>query len=114
MPNGHPVSDTSSTASVTKSIVSALAGIALEEKYINSTDQKLKDFFPEIDFDGMGISGDHQIWFAWGHGGQMVVIIRDLNIVVVATASVPPGFDDYAWQKTKAVMELVGRFIGQI
>jgi CubicO group peptidase (beta-lactamase class C family) len=44
-----------------------------------------------------GISGDHSIWFAWGHGGQMVVIIHDLNMVVVTTASIPPGFGDYAW-----------------
>jgi CubicO group peptidase (beta-lactamase class C family) len=61
-----------------------------------------------------GISGNHRIWFAWGHGGQMIVIIRDLNIVIVATASLPPGFDNNAWQKTKEVMELVGRFIAGI
>jgi CubicO group peptidase (beta-lactamase class C family) len=61
-----------------------------------------------------GTSGDHEIWFAWGHGGQMVVLIRDLNMVVVATASVPPGFDNSAWQNSKAVMELVGRFIEKI
>ena len=60
------------------------------------------------------MSGDHQIWFAWGHGGQMVVIIRDLNIVIVTTASIPPGVDNDAWQKTKVVMELVGRFIKKI
>ncbi|MBG0860251.1 MAG: serine hydrolase [Bacteroidales bacterium] len=61
-----------------------------------------------------GTSGSHQIWFAWGHGGQMVVIIRDLNIVVVATALVPGIFDPDAWPKSKVVMELVGRFITEI
>ena len=61
-----------------------------------------------------GTSGSHQIWFAWGHGGQMVVIIRDLNIVVVATASVPGLFDPDAWPKSKAIMDLVGRLIKQI
>lgn len=61
-----------------------------------------------------GTSGSHQIWFAWGHGGQMVVIIHDLNMVVVATAYVPGIFDPDAWQESKAVMELVGRFITKI
>jgi CubicO group peptidase (beta-lactamase class C family) len=36
-----------SIASVTKSFVSALVGIALREKYIDSLGQKLVDFFPE-------------------------------------------------------------------
>jgi len=283
--NGQSVFDASSTASVTKSIISALAGIAIKEKYITGTDQKLKDFFTEIDwestdsrkseitvqhmlqmrsgypweevygyletlsgssnwipflsqfplinppgtkfgysnftahimaiiiarsskqslmsfasnylFDDMGISvpywpadangyyygsgdiymtprslakfgqlyldngawndnqiipsewvnasfqiyssstygreiltnirtlkygylwwsgtsGSHQIWFAWGHGGQMVVLIHDLNMVVVATALCPSIFDPDAWPKSKAVMELVGRLITKI
>ena len=41
----------------------------------------------------------------------MIIIVHDLNIVVVSTASVPPGVDNDAWQKTKAVMELVGSYI---
>jgi CubicO group peptidase (beta-lactamase class C family) len=49
--NGMTVNDASSTASVTKSIISALAGIAIREKFITGTDQKLKDFFPEIDWE---------------------------------------------------------------
>ncbi len=61
-----------------------------------------------------GTSGSHHIWYAWGHGGQMIVIIRDLNMVIVATAAPQSGFDNTAWQKEKAVMELVGRFIEQI
>jgi CubicO group peptidase (beta-lactamase class C family) len=61
-----------------------------------------------------GTSGSHQIWFAWGHGGQLVVIIQDLNMVVVATAQYPPLFDDAAWPESKAVMELVGRFVSNL
>jgi CubicO group peptidase (beta-lactamase class C family) len=61
-----------------------------------------------------GISGDHPVWFAWGHGGQLVVIIHDLNMVVVTTASIPPGFGDSAWQKTKVIMELAGQFISKL
>jgi CubicO group peptidase (beta-lactamase class C family) len=61
-----------------------------------------------------GTSGSHQIWFAWGHGGQLVVIVHDLNMVVVTTAACPSIFDPEAWPKTKQVMELVGRFIATI
>jgi len=41
-----------------------------------------------------------RIWFAWGHGGQMIVIMRDLNMVIVSTASLPSGVDNNAWQKS--------------
>lgn len=34
-------------ASVTKSIISALIGIAIEKRYINSVNQKIIDFFPD-------------------------------------------------------------------
>ena len=61
-----------------------------------------------------GTSGDHQIWFAWGHGGQMIVIIRDLNMVIVTTAAPQSTFDNYSWVKESSVMELVGQFISNI
>jgi CubicO group peptidase (beta-lactamase class C family) len=38
------------TASATKSITSALAGIALREHFLSSLDQKMKEFFPEVDW----------------------------------------------------------------
>jgi hypothetical protein len=46
--NGRSVTEASSTASVTKSITSALTGIAIREQFISGTGQKLKDFFPEL------------------------------------------------------------------
>ncbi len=61
-----------------------------------------------------GTSGSHTIWFAWGHGGQMIVTIKELNIVIVATAAPQPGFDSKSWQKESSVMELVGRYISGI
>ncbi|MFX0095336.1 MAG: serine hydrolase domain-containing protein, partial [Candidatus Hodarchaeota archaeon] len=39
--------DTHNVASVTKSVISALIGIALDAGYIKSVDQKVLDFFPE-------------------------------------------------------------------
>jgi len=44
--NGHGPLDTHNVASVTKSITSALIGIAIDAGYIKSVDQKILDFFP--------------------------------------------------------------------
>ncbi|MGF7047840.1 CubicO group peptidase (beta-lactamase class C family) [Paenibacillus sp. DS2015] len=45
--NSYGPDDTHHVASVTKSIISALIGIAIEARYINNIDQKVLDFFPE-------------------------------------------------------------------
>jgi len=46
--NGASVDQLSSRASVTKSITSALVGIALEQGCLSSVDQKMIEFFPEL------------------------------------------------------------------
>ncbi len=46
--HGASVDQLSSRASVTKSITSALVGIALEQGCLSSVDQKMMDFFPEL------------------------------------------------------------------
>ena len=61
-----------------------------------------------------GTSGNHQLWFAWGYGGQMIAIVDDLDLVVVTTASVRYASEDDAWPKSKAILELVGRFIADL
>ncbi|HII00312.1 TPA: serine hydrolase [Methanosarcinaceae archaeon] len=45
--NGYCLNDTHHMTSVTKSIISALIGIAIDAGYIKSIDQKVLDFFPE-------------------------------------------------------------------
>lgn len=45
--NGYGPDNTHHVASVTKSIISALIGIAADAKYIKNVDQKVLDFFPE-------------------------------------------------------------------
>lgn len=45
--NGYSFEDTHHVASVTKSIISALVGIAIDAGYIEDVDQKVLDFFPE-------------------------------------------------------------------
>ncbi|WP_438491516.1 serine hydrolase domain-containing protein [Paenibacillus sp. IHBB 3054] len=45
--NGYGPEDTHHVASVTKSVISALVGIAIDAGYIRNVDQKVLDFFPE-------------------------------------------------------------------
>jgi len=45
--NGYKESDVHHVASVTKSVVSALIGIAIDQGYIKSVDQKVLEYFPE-------------------------------------------------------------------
>lgn len=45
--NGYSPEDTHHVASVTKSILSALIGIAIDAQYIKDVDQKVLDFFPD-------------------------------------------------------------------
>lgn len=47
--NGYKREDTLHVASVTKSILSALIGIAIDKGFIESVNQKVLDFFPEYD-----------------------------------------------------------------
>jgi CubicO group peptidase (beta-lactamase class C family) len=57
-------------------------------------------------------AGDHHVSFAWGHGGQLIVLLDALDMVVVTTAD--PFFgqhDGDSWKHEKATMNLVAEFI---
>jgi CubicO group peptidase (beta-lactamase class C family) len=59
-----------------------------------------------------GVSGSHRFNFAWGHGGQMICVIQDLDMVIVTTATGLGGqFGQEAWRQESAVLELAGRLI---
>jgi CubicO group peptidase (beta-lactamase class C family) len=47
--NGSTIDTATPTASVTKSYISALTGIALRENILTGVDQKMMEFFPEFD-----------------------------------------------------------------
>ena len=60
-------------------------------------------------------AGTHPLKYAWGHGGQLIVLVQDLNMIVVTSADNLFGqFGEASWRKEKAVMELVGEFITAI
>jgi CubicO group peptidase (beta-lactamase class C family) len=62
-----------------------------------------------------GRAGGHRFSYAWGHGGNLIVLLDDLDMVVVTTANPLHGiWGQEAWQKEGAIIDLVGRFIRSI
>jgi CubicO group peptidase (beta-lactamase class C family) len=59
--------------------------------------------------------GDHHFNYATGHGGQLIVLLDELDIVIVATSDPPYGqYGGKAWRHEKAVFSLVGEFINSL
>jgi CubicO group peptidase (beta-lactamase class C family) len=59
--------------------------------------------------------GDRYFNYASGHGGQYIVLLDELDMVIVATAD--PFWqqhDDESWKHESAVIELVGKFINSL
>ena len=57
-------------------------------------------------------AGDHHVNFAWGHGGQLIVLLDELDMVIVTTAD--PFFGQHvgqSWKHEKAIKNLVGDFV---
>jgi CubicO group peptidase (beta-lactamase class C family) len=57
-------------------------------------------------------AGEHHVNYAWGHGGQLIVLVDELDIVVVTTAD--PFWlqhDGSSWRHEKAQLRLVSEFI---
>lgn len=57
-------------------------------------------------------SGEHRFDFAWGHGGQLIVLLHDLDMVVVALSD--PYYqqhDEESWKHERATLTLLGKFV---
>ena len=59
-------------------------------------------------------SGEHQYFFAAGQGGQMIVLLDDLDMIIVTTADHFQGDSANSWETTSAIFELVGDFIASL
>jgi CubicO group peptidase (beta-lactamase class C family) len=59
-----------------------------------------------------GRAGDRYFNYASGHGGQFIVLLDDLDMIIV-TAADPfwQQHDDQSWKHESAIIELVGKFI---
>lgn len=60
-------------------------------------------------------AGAHSVNFAWGHGGQLIVLVEDLDMVVVTT-SYPFWLEhnDQSWKQEKAIITMVSEFISAL
>ncbi len=58
--------------------------------------------------------GEHHFSFARGHGGQLVVLLYDLDMIIVTTADPlesPELASEGGWKYEGGIIELVGKFI---
>lgn len=60
-------------------------------------------------------AGEYRVNFAWGHGGQLIVIVDDLDLVIVTT-SYPFWLEnnDQSWKNEKAILTMVSEFINSL
>jgi CubicO group peptidase (beta-lactamase class C family) len=59
-------------------------------------------------------AGQHQFDFAWGHGGQLIVLLDEYDMVIVTTADPLIHLDplkDRGWDWELAIINVVGKFI---
>ena len=57
--------------------------------------------------------GNHPLDFAWGHGGQLIILLDELDMVIVVTADPFYGKDLHwkSWKHEQGNINLVGKFI---
>jgi len=57
-------------------------------------------------------AGKHDFYYAWGHGGNLIVLLHQLDMVIVTTANPLHGvWGEEAWEKEGAIIDAVGRFV---
>ncbi|MDN3202978.1 serine hydrolase domain-containing protein [Algoriphagus sediminis] len=58
---------------------------------------------------------DYHVNFAWGHGGQLIVLVDELDMVIVTT-SYPFWLEhnSQSWKQEKAIITMVSKFVSSI
>lgn len=60
-------------------------------------------------------AGDHHFNYASGHGGNQIILLDDLDMVIVTSADRLYGqFGEAAWENERAIIDLVGEFINSL
>jgi CubicO group peptidase (beta-lactamase class C family) len=61
-------------------------------------------------------AGDHDFNFAWGHGGQQIVLVDEFDMAIVVTADSFYGKEAHfqSWKYEKANLNLVAEFINSL
>ena len=57
--------------------------------------------------------GEHKFNLAWGHGGQFIILLKDLDLIIVSTANPFYGKKNHfdAWKYEKSILNVIGKFI---
>jgi CubicO group peptidase (beta-lactamase class C family) len=76
---------------------------------------KLGNYFSDIGYGYQWWSarvGGHAFDFAWGHGGQLIVLLPDLDMVIVTTADPIYNLpEEQGWKYEGGIIDVVGKFI---
>lgn len=79
---------------------------------------RLGSYFRDIGYGYLWWSaraGRHHFNYAWGHGGNLIILLDELDMVIVTTANPLHGvWGQESWQKEGAIIDLVGRFIASL
>lgn len=59
-------------------------------------------------------SGDHHYDFAWGHGGQLIILLDEFEMIIVLTGDPFYGNHFESWPSEKANVNLVADFIASL
>jgi CubicO group peptidase (beta-lactamase class C family) len=59
-------------------------------------------------------SGDHHYDYAWGHGGQLIVLLDEFDMIIVLTGDPFYGNHFESWPSEKANINLVADFIASL
>lgn len=60
-------------------------------------------------------AGRHQFNYAAGHGGNLIILLDELDMVIVTSSDRLYGdFGGDAWEKEKAIIDMVGKFIASL
>jgi CubicO group peptidase (beta-lactamase class C family) len=60
-------------------------------------------------------AGDHQFNYASGHGGNQIILLDELDMVIITSADRLYGdFGGDAWEKERAIINLMGEFISSL
>jgi len=50
--------------------------------------------------------------YAWGHGGNLIVQVHDLDLEIVTTVNTLPGLPgEGSWPKDRAIIDLMGKYV---